>query len=253
VSARVVVVTGGAYGIGRATACEFAAQGDRVVIADIHQERGNELASSIASTGGDALFVKTDVQSESEIQALMERAGNAFGRIDVLCSNAGIERYRKADQYSVSDWDAIHNTNLRAAFLCARYAHPLLKEQKGSIIVTASVQAVASEKHISAYAASKAGLLGLTRSMALDFGEDGIRVNAVLPGVIHTGMLEAFLKDHPEPNQALEQTARSIPLGRIGQPEDVAKAIYFLASPAASYITGVSLTIDGGLLTRLAL
>jgi NAD(P)-dependent dehydrogenase (short-subunit alcohol dehydrogenase family) len=252
-SVRVVVVTGGAYGIGRATVSEFARQGDRVVIADIHEERGVELASSIESAGGQALFVKTDVQSESEIKILMERAVTTFGRIDVLCSNAGIERYRKADQYSVEDWDTIHNTNLRAAFLCSRYAHPFLKAQRGSIVITASVQAVASEKHISAYTASKAGLLGLTRSMALDFGEDGIRVNAVLPGVIHTGMLEAFLKDHPDPNQALEQTAQSIPLGRVGQPEDVAKAIYFLASPAASYITGVSLTIDGGLLTRLAL
>jgi NAD(P)-dependent dehydrogenase (short-subunit alcohol dehydrogenase family) len=253
VKERVAVITGGAYGIGRATVREFAGAGDRVVIADIHEERGCALAASIESAGGQALFVKTDVQSEAQIQALMNQAVHAFGRIDTLCSNAGIERYRKADQYSIEDWNDIHNTNLRAAFLCAKHAHPFLKAQGGSIVFTSSVQAVASEKHISAYTASKAGMLGLTRSMALDFGEDNIRVNAVLPGVIHTGMLEAFLQDHPDPNQVLEQTARSIPLGRVGRPEDVAKAIYFLASPQASYITGVSLTVDGGLLTRLAL
>lgn len=250
---RVTIVTGGAYGIGRSIACEFVRNGDVVVIADIHEERGKQLQSSIRADGGEALFFQTDVQKEGDIRAMIEHTSEVFGRIDVLCSNAGIEIYRKAEHYTSDDWNSIHNTNLRGAFLTAKYAHPHLRAQAGCIVFTASIQAIANEKNISAYAASKAGLLGLTRSMALDFAPEGIRVNAVCPGAIQTGMLEATLKNDPDPQQTMDAIGRSIPLGRIGQPEEVARAVYFLASSSASYITGATLVIDGGLLSKLAL
>jgi NAD(P)-dependent dehydrogenase (short-subunit alcohol dehydrogenase family) len=249
---RVALVTGGAYGIGRGIAQEFARKGEGIVIADRDSERGAALESSIGATGGQVLFVHTDIRIESQIQALMARVLDVFGRIDVLCNNAGIERYRRAEEYTIEDWNAISETNLRGAFLCTKYAYPFLKRARGCIVNISSVQAFANEPQISAYAASKAGLLGLTRGMALDFAADGVRVNAVCPGAIQTGMMESFIKDQPDSEEAVKAIGRTIPLGRVGQPEDIAQAVYFLASPAAAYITGGVLVVDGGLLSRLS-
>jgi NAD(P)-dependent dehydrogenase (short-subunit alcohol dehydrogenase family) len=249
---RVAVVTGGAYGIGRGIVEEFAGKGDRVVIADRDADRGAALESAMRLTLTTVMFVRTDVRSEAQIQDLMTAATNAFGRIDVLCNNAGIESYRRPEDYTIDDWNAIAETNLRGAFLCTKYAYPFLKKSRGCIINISSVQAFASESRISVYAACKAGLLGLTRSTALDFASDGVRVNAVCPGAIRTGMMEASVKDHSNPEEAIEAIGRTIPLGRVGEPEDVARAVYFLASPAAAYITGAALVVDGGLLSRLS-
>jgi NAD(P)-dependent dehydrogenase (short-subunit alcohol dehydrogenase family) len=249
---RVALVTGGAYGIGRGIVQEFAKKGEAVVIADRDDERGSALESSLRKSGAQALFVHTDIRIEGQVQALITQTVEAFGRIDVLCNNAGIERYRTADEYTIDDWNAISETNLRGAFLCTKYTYPLLKESKGCVVNISSVQAFANEPKISVYAATKAGLLALTRGMALDFAADGVRVNAVCPGAIQTGMMEPFIKDQPDPVEAVKAIGRTIPLGRVGQPEDIAQAVYFLASPAASYITGATLVVDGGLLGRLS-
>ena len=249
---RVALVTGGAYGIGRGIVQEFAKKGETVVIADRDDERGAALESLLLKAGAKALFIHADVRIERQVEALIARSGEAFGRLDVLCNNAGIERYRAADEYTIEDWDAISETNLRAAFLCAKYAYPLLKASRGCIVNLSSVQAFANEPKISAYAASKAGLLGLTRGMALDFAADAVRVNAVCPGAIRTGMMEPFINNQLDPEEAVKAIGRTIPLGRVGQPEDIAHAVYFLASPAAAYITGATLVVDGGLLSRLS-
>ena len=251
--AKVVVITGGAYGIGRGIAETFASQGAAVVLADLHRQRGTELQAAIEARGGRALFVATDVRDEQEIAALMAAAVERFGRIDVLCNNAGVERYKYAEAMDLEDWDAIVQTNLRGSFLCSKYAHPHLKASGGTVIFISSVQAFANEPQSSVYAATKAGILGLTRSMALDFAKDGIRVNAVCPGAIHTGMTEVYLEGQDEPQAILDKIGTAIPLGRIGKPEDVAGVVAFLASPAAAYMTGASLVVDGGLLCRLAL
>lgn len=235
---RVALVTGGAYGIGRAVVREFVAHGEAAVIADVNSERGQLLASSIAAGGGQARFIHADVRDETSIQRLIEESIQHFGRIDVLCNNAGIERYKRAENYSSDDWTDVVNTNLRGAFLCSKYAHPYLKERQGAIVHISSVQAFANEPQIAVYAATKAGLLGLTRAMAIDFASDGIRVNAVCPGAIQTGMMESFLNDHPNPREFLNGIGQSIPLQRIGQPEDVAAAVWswprrkLLTSPA---------------------
>jgi NAD(P)-dependent dehydrogenase (short-subunit alcohol dehydrogenase family) len=249
---RVALVTGGAYGIGRGIVQEFAKKGEAVVIADRDDKRGVDLESSLRASGAQALFVHTDIRIEGQVQALITQTVEAFGRIDVLCNNAGIERYRAADEYTIDDWNAISETNLRGTFLCTKYAYPLLKQSKGCVVNISSVQAIACEPKISVYAATKAGLLALTRGMALDFAADGVRVNAVCPGAIQTGMMEPFIKDQPDPVEAVKAIGRTIPLGRVGQPEDIAQAVYFLASPAASYITGATLVVDGGLLGRLS-
>jgi NAD(P)-dependent dehydrogenase (short-subunit alcohol dehydrogenase family) len=223
-----------------------------VVIADRDVERGTALESSIKASGGRVLFVSTDIRIESQIKSLMTTVSEVFGRLDVLCNNAGIERYRRADEYTLEDWNAISETNLRGTFLCTKYAYPLLKRVGGCVVNISSVQAVANEPQISAYAASKAGLLGLTRGMAVDFAADGVRVNVICPGAIRSGMMEPFIKDQPDPEEAVKAIGRTIPLGRVGQPEDIAQAVYFLASQAASYITGAVLAVDGGLLSRLS-
>ncbi|MGI8961435.1 MAG: SDR family NAD(P)-dependent oxidoreductase [Bryobacteraceae bacterium] len=249
---RVVVVTGGAYGIGRGIVQEFAKKSEAVVIIDRNAERGTALEFSIRNSGGEVLFVNADIRIESQIQTFVARVSEVFGRIDVLCNNAGIERYRRAEEYTADDWNAISETNLRGAFLCTKYAYPFLKRARGCVVNISSVQAFANECQISAYAASKAGLLGLTRGMALDFAADGVRVNAVCPGAIQTGMMEPFIGDQPDPEEAVKAIGRSIPLGRVGQPEDIALAVYFFASPASAYITGATLVVDGGLLSRLS-
>jgi NAD(P)-dependent dehydrogenase (short-subunit alcohol dehydrogenase family) len=249
---RVVLVTGGAYGIGRGIIQEFASHGAAVVIADRDRERGAQLDALLKAEGVQVLFVPTDVRIEAQIQKLVEQVAEFFGRIDVLCNNAGIECYRRAEEYTSDEWNAISETNLRGAFLCTKYAYSLLKQTRGCVVNISSVQAIANEMRISVYAATKAGLLALTRGMALDFAADGVRVNAVCPGAIQTGMMEPFLKNQPDPDEALKAIGRNIPIGRVGQPADVARAVYFLASPEAAYITGATLVVDGGLLTRLS-
>jgi NAD(P)-dependent dehydrogenase (short-subunit alcohol dehydrogenase family) len=250
--ARVVIVTGGASGIGRGIAEEFARQGETVVIADVDAAAGRALEQSLRQAGATALFVGTDVRNASDIEQLVSSAADRFGRIDVLCNNAGIEWYHRADEYTLDQWNAIHEVNLRGAFLCTKHAYRWLRQRGGCVVNISSVQGVANEPHISAYAASKAGLLALTRGMALDFAPDGVRVNAVCPGAIHTGMMDRALESVPDREEAIRAIGRTIPLGRVGQPLDVARAVFFLASPAASYITGSTIVVDGGLLARLS-
>jgi NAD(P)-dependent dehydrogenase (short-subunit alcohol dehydrogenase family) len=252
IESRVAVVTGGAYGIGRAIVQQFASNNDSVVIADINTERGTSLERTLQSQGLRVLFVKADVRIASEVERLIAQTAEAFGKIDVLCNNAGIERYRRAEQYTLEEWSAITDTNLKGTFLCSKYAFPFLQATKGCIVNISSVQAFATEAQISVYAATKSGILGLTRGMALDFASEGVRVNAVCPGAIRTGMMEPFLAAEPDIERALEEFGEKIPLERVGEPEDVAEAVFFLASNAARYITGASLVVDGGLLCKLA-
>ncbi len=249
---RVALVTGGAHGIGRGIVEEFVRRGERVVIADRDRTRGGQLEASLRAAGHEVVFVETDVRDEAQIRAVVDRAGEVFGRIDVLVNNAGIERYRRPEEYTADDWSAITDTNLRAAFLCAKYGYPLLRDARGNIVNISSVQAFANEPQISVYAATKGGLLALTRAMALDFAADGIRVNAVCPGAIRTGMMEPFIEAQPDPEEAVRELGRRIPLGRVGEPADIARVVWFLSSSDAAYITGASVVVDGGLLTRLS-
>lgn len=252
-SKPVLLVTGGGSGIGKGIASLFAARGYRVVIADINRDAGEAVVEQLRQQALEAIFVETDVRDQGSVQSLLERVDSHFARLDCLCNNAGIERYRSAEDYTLEDFNSITETNLRGAFLCTRSAFPLLKASKGSIVNIASIQGIAAERHISVYAATKAGLLGWTRAIALDFSEHGIRANAVCPGAIDTGMLTAALANDPTPESTIAAMKKSIPLHRIGRPEDVAETVYFLASPAAAYITGTSIVVDGGLLARHAL
>jgi len=249
---KVVIVTGGAWGIGRAVVRHFAGREYAAAIADIDSERGKVLEAAVRNEGGSSLFILTDVTHEQSVRGMVERVLSELGHIDVLCNNAGIEICRAVHEYSTADWDRVLNTNLRGAFLCAKYALPSLRSSRGSIVNVASIQAFVSERDMSAYAASKAGLLALTRGMAVEYARDGVRVNAVCPGAVNTGLMQTYLASHDDPQAKVQSMSEAIPLGRIGQPEDIASVVWFLASPEASYVTGAFLVVDGGVLAKVS-
>jgi NAD(P)-dependent dehydrogenase (short-subunit alcohol dehydrogenase family) len=248
-----IVVTGAASGIGRSIAHLFASRSWAVVLVDIDGQGGRAEERRLLEQGYSVLFVEADIADEHKVSSLVDKTIGRFGRVDALCNNAGIEVYRRADEYSFAEWDLIHNVNLRGAFICSKLLFPALQQRQGSIVNISSVQAFANESNIAAYASAKAGLLGLTRSMARDFGPLNVRVNAVCPGAIQTEMMDAYLADQPNPKEELQRLTASIPIKRLGTPANVAEMVWFLASSAADYITGASFVVDGGLLARLAL
>ena len=233
---KVAVVTGAASGIGKAIAMEFAKQGATVVIADI-DSAGQKIADSIK--GG---FVKVDVRKTDDVKKAFDFVGKRYGKLDILVNNAGIYMQRALEQMSENEWDDVIDTNLKGAFLCSKYAVPLLKKTKGCIINISSGLGIVPEAESHAYCASKAGVIMLTKTMALAYAKDGLRVNAVCPGPIMTPLLEKAFSSKKEINDYTKLN----PLGRIGMPEDVAKVVAFLASDDASYVTGAAYTADGG-------
>jgi len=240
----VAVVTGGGSGIGRATATRLAAEGAAVVIAVLDTESGTETVADIEAAGGEAHFVETDVTAESDVEAMVETALDQYGGLDVAVNNAGVEgAISSTPDQSVTDWEQVIAVNLRGVFLGLRAEIPaMLEDDGGAIVNTSSLAGLNGLRGGSPYAASKHGVLGLTKSAAAEFGTDGIRVNAVCPGVIETPMLDRTR----EQSSQLDQAAAVSPMARSGQPGEVADAVVWLCSREASYITGESLAVDGG-------
>jgi len=240
----VAVVTGGSSGIGQATAQRLAAEGAAVVIGDLDSERGAETVAEIDEAGGEAQFVETDVTSESDVEAMVETAVDEYGRLDVAVNNAGVEgAIAPTDEQSVTDWEQVIAVNLRGVFLGLRAEIPaMLEDGGGAIVNTSSLAGLNGLRGGSPYAASKHGVLGLTKSVAAEFSPDGVRVNAVCPGVIETPMLDRTREESSQ----LDQVAAISPMRRSGEPGEVADAIVWLCSRKASYITGESIAVDGG-------
>ena len=245
---KVALVTGGSSGIGRSTALAFAKEGAKVVVADVLVAEGKETVQMIKQTGGQAIFVKTDVTREDEVKTLIEKAVETYGRLDCAFNNAGVnEPTALLTECTEETWDRVISINLKGVWLCMKYEVPQMTKQGGGAIVNTSSIAGLTGQGTIAYAASKHGVVGLTRTAALQCAQTGIRVNCVCPATINTPMVQRLIADHPE----LESYVTNMqPMGRIGQPEEVAQAVIWLCSDAASFVTGHPLSVDGGLVAR---
>ena len=248
---RVVIVTGGALGMGGDTAFEFARQGASVVVADVNREAGEGLVARMAGEGLRATFVEADVVEGANCRRVVSDAVATFGAVDVLFNNVGIQpltSYLNVEDTPEEVWDRILGVNLKSHFLMAKYAIPEMRERGGGVIINnASVQGLQSQKLVPAYAASKGGILSLTRQMALDYASEDIRVLAICPGAIDTEMLRTIAASEPgSVEDNLRRFGATHPLGRIGTGQDIANVVLFLASDKASFMTGEFVCVDGG-------
>jgi NAD(P)-dependent dehydrogenase (short-subunit alcohol dehydrogenase family) len=244
---QVALVTGGSTGLGRAAALAFAREGAKVVVASRRVDESEETVRLIRAAQGEALFVKTDMKSAAQIEAMVSRAVEQFGRLDYAFNNAGIEGtpFVPVAAYSEETWDEVMAVNVKSVFLCMKHEIPHLLKTKGAIVNMASVAGLAGGLIGSAYIASKHAVVGLTKAAAIEYAAQGIRINAVAPAVIRTAMADrAFLHD-----ESLTTFVTGLhPMGRIGAPEEVAEAVVWLCSKAASFTTGHTLPVDGGFL-----
>lgn len=245
---KVAVVTGGGAGIGRAAAEELARRGAAVLVADRVPERAAEAAASIVAAGGRAHAVEADVASPVDAERLAEEASERFGGVDILYNNAAVQIYGSVTEISEADWDATFAVNVKGIYLCSRACIPRMRRRGGGAIVNAaSVQGLVTQRRVAAYAASKGAVIALTRAMALDCAADGIRVNCICPGSVDTPMLRANAAAEGEPEEVLARWGGSHPIGRIGRPEEIGRLVAFLCGDEASFITGASYVVDGGL------
>ena len=242
---KVALVTGGTSGIGNATAIALGAAGAKVVFSGRREAEGEDVANSIRKSGAECLFVRSDVSNEADVKTLIEKTVASYGSLDVVFNNAGIESPMKPlHEQSVEDFDKLMAINVRGLFLCMKYQiQQMLTQGSGVIINNSSMGGIIAFAGVSPYIASKHAVMGLTRSAALDYAKQGIRINAVNPGLIATEMMDRLTS----PGSTPQQTAAAIvPMGRLGKSEEIAAAVVFLCSDAASYITGQSLLVDGG-------
>lgn len=246
-----IVVTGGALGIGGAASQILAERGAMVTIIDWDEKAGKELCVAIEQAGGKCLFQKADVANMADVHTAIDTGAAAFGRIDALIVSAGIQRYGTALTTDDEQWDEVLNVNLKGAWNAAKAALPHIQKQGGAIVNVSSVQALASQQNVLAYTVSKHGLIGLTRSMAMDFAKDNIRVNALCPGTVDTPMLQWAASLDPDPQSVYDACNAMHPLGRIAQPREIAEIAVFLAHESSSFVTGAVWTADGGLLTQI--
>jgi 3-oxoacyl-[acyl-carrier protein] reductase len=241
-SGKVALVTGGAQGIGKAIALLLARNGADVVVSDINLEKAQETADEVQGMGRNSLAVKANVADLKDVEQMVDAIVRRFGRIDILVNNAGITRDRLILRMTEEDWDAVLAVNLKGTFNCTKTAiRHMSKQKSGKIVSIASVVGQMGNAGQANYAASKAGVIGFTKTIAREFAARGINVNAIAPGYIQTPMTDAV------PEKAKEELKRMIPMERLGQPEDVAQAVLFLVSESSSYITGQVLHVNGGI------
>jgi NAD(P)-dependent dehydrogenase (short-subunit alcohol dehydrogenase family) len=243
-ASKIVVITGGSTGIGRATAIEFANRGDIVIVGSRSRERGEEFVEEIRAQGGDATFIQTDVQKSKDVQRLISKSVDVYGRIDYAVNCAGVEGEGiPLISTTETEWDSIIGTNLKGTWLSMKFELEQMQKQGfGSIVNISSVLGMVANRS-AIYTASKHGVNGLTKSAALTYAECGIRVNAICPGYIDTPMVErAYAKNESLRNNAIARH----PLGRLGLPSEIANAVIWLCSDSASFITGHLMTVDGG-------
>ena len=242
---KVALVTGAGSGIGRASSLILAREGAKMVVSDIDASGAEETLSLIKERGGDGVFVHADVSKSNDVQELISRAVSTYGRLDCAYNNAGIEGYMsgRLHEYPEETWDRLVDINIKGVWLCLKYEIPLMLEQGGGAIVnTASVAGLVGARRLSAYIASKHAVVGLTKAAALEYAQDGIRVNAVCPGIIDTPMMDRLIASW----KTDEDMDTRQPIGRMGTPAEVAETVAWLCSDAASLVTGIAMAVDGG-------
>jgi NAD(P)-dependent dehydrogenase (short-subunit alcohol dehydrogenase family) len=248
---KVVVITGAANGIGRATADVFAGEGAVVVLADVDYALAEKGAEEIKANGGKAWAVQCDVSKTPSVVAMVEAIVARFSRIDVAHVNAAVQINKEAIAITEEEWDFLHGVNLKGVFLTCKFVIPVMQRQKkGAIVISSSGHAFATYPNSSAYAATKGGELAYMRGLALDYAKDGIRVNCIIPGATDTRLVRVYVESSSNPAETLKKLVESIPMGRLAKPEEVGRGVLFLASDFAGYITGTSLAVDGGLLAQ---
>ena len=246
---KVALITGAGSGIGRASALVFAREGAKVAVADIVVEGGEETVRMVKEAAGEAFFIKADVANAADVEAMVNTVVETYGRIDCAHNNAGIEgRLASTDEYPEDMFDKVIGINLTGVWLCMKYELPhMLKQGSGAIVNTASGAGLIGVAGMSAYVASKHGVVGLTKTAALEYAKSGIRVNAVCPGLIQTPMVERITAEQPQLGEAL---VASEPIGRTGRPEEIAESVVWLSSDAASFVTGHAMSVDGGFVAQ---
>ena len=249
VTGKVALVTGGSSGIGRATAQIFAREGAKVVVADVNVEGSEETVGLIRAAGGEAVFLKTDVAQATEVEAMVKKAVETYGRLDCAFNNAGIEgALQPTIEYDVTVWDRVLSINLRGVWLCMKTEiRQMLSQGGGAIVNTASAAGLVAVPGMSAYVAAKHGVVGLTKTAALEYAKAGIRVNAVCPGGVDTPMVQRVFSSNP---QFAEAAASAEPVGRLAQPAEIGEAVVWLCSDAASFVTGLPMAVDGGMVAQ---
>lgn len=247
---KVVLVTGGGSGIGRASALAFAREGAKVVVADVAVEAGVDTVSKIEASYGEAIFVKTDVSKAAEVKKLIKKTVETYGAINCAFNNAGIQGVSSSTAACTEEnWDRVLNINLKGVWLCMKYQIPYMREQGGGAIVNMSAAAGLSSclERFPAYTASKNAVIGLTKSAAVEYAKAGIRINALCPGYIYTPMVESEIHQNHQNSDLKDLMANKVPMGRWGTPEEIAEIALFLCSDTASYVNGHAMVVDGGL------
>ena len=245
---KVAVITGTASGIGRGAAIVLAREGARVAGGDIDVKGGNLTAEEIRKSGGQSIFVETDVTQSDQVKNLVAQAVEAYGGVDVLFSNVGVVIGNAIVDVSEQEWDQVMNVNLKSMYLACKYCIPeMQKRGKGSIVLTSSANGILAEPCLATYCATKGAIIGMTRSVATDYGKDNIRVNCICPTYTRTPLVEKWIDSGVDPNLSWDKVNRLHVLNRISEVEEVANAVLFLASDESSIVTGSAMVIDGGL------
>jgi NAD(P)-dependent dehydrogenase (short-subunit alcohol dehydrogenase family) len=248
---KVAVITGAATGIGRAAAVLFGKEGAKVVFGDVNEVEAEQTLRLAHEAGAEARYVRCDVRDPVQVENLVETAARAHGRLDVLFSNAGVNYYGKVHEIAEEDWNDCLSLNLAGHYRCMKFAIPhMLRQGGGSIILTASIQGLVAFERFAPYAAAKGGIVQLTRQAALDYAADKIRVNCLCPGSIRTPMNPEIMDPSLDGGARLERSSAMVPMGRVGEAEEIAHAALFLASDESAYITGHALSVDGGLVIK---